>query len=73
MEYWSRHGNFLTLASMVQDPVYLTEPVIRTTNWAFAPQQNIEPYPCEVGEEIDRVGAALGGRGRIGRIADHRR
>jgi len=55
VEYWSRHGNFLTLASMVQDPVYLTEPVIRTTNWAFAPQQNIEPYPCEVGEEIDRA------------------
>jgi glyoxylase-like metal-dependent hydrolase (beta-lactamase superfamily II) len=54
VEHWSRHGNFLTLASIVIDPVYLTEPFVRTTNWEFAPQQAIEPYPCEVGEEIGR-------------------
>ncbi|MEQ1759591.1 MAG: MBL fold metallo-hydrolase [Vicinamibacterales bacterium] len=54
-EHWTRHGNFLTLASALVDPLYLTEPFVRTTNWAMAPEQNIEPYPCEVGEEIDRA------------------
>jgi glyoxylase-like metal-dependent hydrolase (beta-lactamase superfamily II) len=55
VEVWSRHGDFLTLASMVDDPVYLTEPMVRTTNWAIAPQQTMEPYPCEVGEEVSRA------------------
>ncbi len=55
VEQWSRHGNFLTLVSMIVDPVYLTEPLVRTTNWETAPRQNIEPYPCEVGEEVTRA------------------
>lgn len=54
IEYWGRRGNVLTLASMVVDPVYLTEPMLRTTNWQLAPHQTMEPYPCEVAEEIDR-------------------
>lgn len=54
VERWSRHGDFMTLASVVTDPVYLTEPFFRTTNWAVAPEQVMEPYPCEVGEEINR-------------------
>jgi glyoxylase-like metal-dependent hydrolase (beta-lactamase superfamily II) len=53
-EHWMRFGNYLTLASTVTDPVYLTEPFIRTTNWQLNPNQAIEPYPCEVAEEIDR-------------------
>lgn len=54
VEHWIRHGNFLTLVDIVTDPVYLTEPFIRTTNWEFTPEQAIEPYPCEVAEEVDR-------------------
>ena len=54
VEHWSRHGDFLTLVSIIYDPVYLTEPFIRTTNWAMNPKQQIDPYPCEVGEELDR-------------------
>ena len=54
LETWSRHGDFLTLASVIDDPVYLTEPMVRTTNWQLAPDQTIEPYPCEVGEEVSR-------------------
>ncbi len=55
VEHWTRHGNFLTLVTALVDPVYLTEPFVRTTNWAMAPEQAMEPYPCEVGEEIDRA------------------
>ena len=54
LEHWIRHGDFLTLVSIINDPVYLTEPFIRTTNWVLAPQQSIDPYPCEVAEEVER-------------------
>ena len=32
-EHWIRHGDLLTLLHVVNDPVYLTEPFVRTTNW----------------------------------------
>src|ERR1700682_3329406 len=54
IEHWIRHGDYLTLVSIIDDPVYLAEPFIRTTNWAFDPGQAMEPYPCEVAEEIQR-------------------
>ncbi|MGA2879310.1 MAG: MBL fold metallo-hydrolase [Bryobacteraceae bacterium] len=54
VEHWIRHGDFLTLVSIINDPVYLTQPFIRTTNWVLAPQQAIDPYPCEVAEEVER-------------------
>jgi glyoxylase-like metal-dependent hydrolase (beta-lactamase superfamily II) len=55
---WQRHGNFLTHVSMLEDPVYLTEPFVRTTNWVFDPTQRIEAYPCEIVTEV--VGHELG-------------
>jgi len=59
VEHWIRHGDFLTLVSIINDPVYLTEPFMRTTNWQLAPQQAIDPYPCEVAEEIQRPEGAV--------------
>ena len=53
-EHWVRHGEYLTLISIVTDPVYLTEPFIRTTNWVADPRQNIAPYPCESVTEVVR-------------------
>jgi hypothetical protein len=53
-EHWVRHGDYLTLISIVTDPVYLTEPFIRTTNWVADPRQNIAPYPCESVTEVVR-------------------
>jgi cyclase len=55
---WQRHGNFLSHVSMLEDPVYLTEPFVRTTNWVFAPNQRIEAYPCDIVTEV--VGHELG-------------
>jgi hypothetical protein len=54
VEHWIRHDNNLTLVSIISDPVYLTEPFIRTTDWMADPDQNIAPYPCESVTEIDR-------------------
>jgi len=46
-----RHGDYLTVAVMVYDPVYLAAPFLRTTDFAADPQQHIEPYPCETQTE----------------------
>jgi len=53
-EHWIRHGDYLTLVSIITDPVYLSEPFVRTTNWVMDPRQAIAPYPCESVEEIQR-------------------
>src|SRR5678810_719280 len=52
IEHWIRHDNHLTLVSIVNDPVYLTEPFIRSTDWVLDPRQNIDPYPCESVVEV---------------------
>jgi glyoxylase-like metal-dependent hydrolase (beta-lactamase superfamily II) len=54
VEHWIRHGDHLTLVSIVNDPVYLTEPFVRTTDFMEAPRQQIDPYPCESVVEIPR-------------------
>jgi glyoxylase-like metal-dependent hydrolase (beta-lactamase superfamily II) len=53
-EHLVRHGNYLTWMVVVDDPIYLTEPFIRTTNFVWDPHQQITPYPCQIVEEIDR-------------------
>jgi len=54
VEHWVRHGDYLMLVSIVTDPVYLTEPFIRTSNWVLDPRQQIAPYPCEAVVEVER-------------------
>jgi len=53
-QYWTRHGNYLTLFSIVEDPVYLTEPFMRSWSWRNDPGYRITPYPCAIRTEIDR-------------------
>jgi hypothetical protein len=54
VEHIIRHANYLTVAVIITDPVYLTEPFIRTTDFVFDPDQQIGPYPCESVVEIER-------------------
>jgi glyoxylase-like metal-dependent hydrolase (beta-lactamase superfamily II) len=58
-EHFIRHGNLLTLVTYIQDPVYLTEPFIRTTDFELDLHQQIEPYPCEAVVEIPRPEGAV--------------
>jgi hypothetical protein len=58
-EHWIRHGDYLTLVSIVEDPAYLTEPFIRTTNWVLDPRQQIAPYPCDSVVEVERPKGAV--------------
>src|ERR1043165_7835203 len=39
VEHWIRHGAYLTMVSIVNDPVYLPEPFIRSTDFELDPHQ----------------------------------
>ena len=53
-EHFVRHGDYLTLISVINDPVYLTEPFVRTTDYQLDTHQHVPPYPCEMVQEIER-------------------
>jgi glyoxylase-like metal-dependent hydrolase (beta-lactamase superfamily II) len=49
-----RNDNYLTVVSIAYDPVYLEEPLVRTTDFEQAPRQFQTSYPCVPGDEIPR-------------------
>ena len=52
-EYYWRHGDLLTLAIIVEDPIYLTEPLVRTATFKRDPNLTIPALqPFEVAEEL---------------------
>jgi glyoxylase-like metal-dependent hydrolase (beta-lactamase superfamily II) len=51
-ERFIRHGNVLTVVSIVDDPVYLEEPFIRTTNWVLNPGMEIRRTQFDVVDEV---------------------
>ncbi len=53
-EFWTRHGNYLTVVSAVEDPVYLTEPLVRSWGWVLNLGYRMQSYTC-----IPRVEVAL--------------
>jgi hypothetical protein len=55
VEHWMRHGTYLTVMTVVTDPVYLTEPMIKTTTFNWAPGQNVGSYPCNGFEVVVEV------------------
>jgi len=54
-QYLIRRGNYLTYILVEHDPAYLTEPLIRSTEYQLDVHQNLSPYPCNVVEEVDRA------------------
>jgi glyoxylase-like metal-dependent hydrolase (beta-lactamase superfamily II) len=53
-EHWIRNGDLLTVMTIINDPVYLTEPFVRTTDYELDLRQQVPPYPCGVVQEVDR-------------------
>jgi hypothetical protein len=53
-EHWNKHGKYFTWMEWINDPVYLTEPFVRTTDFVENPNQQIAPYPCEAVIEVDK-------------------
>lgn len=49
-----RHGDLLTHISIVSDPYYLTEPLVRTNGFRKSLVAQVQPYPCESVDEVVR-------------------
>lgn len=50
-----RHGDYITHVYLIQDPYYLSEPLIKTSGFRLTNQVAVQPYPCESVEEVDRA------------------
>jgi hypothetical protein len=53
-EHFIRHGDNLSWVTVIKDPAYLTETMIRSRDYTFDLAGQIPPYPCESVEEIAR-------------------
>src|SRR3989304_451803 len=50
----------LTVVTIITDPVYLTEPLVRTTDFELDPHQQMQAMPCDPIVEItDRPKGAV--------------
>ena len=54
-ERFIRHGNYLTHIYMIEDPRYLTEPLIKTNGFVLTNNVAMQPYPCEAVIEVPRA------------------
>jgi len=55
VEHFVRHGNYLTRISVISDPVYLTEPLVKSDNFVLNLNQDIDWLylsTCEYEDEI---------------------
>ena len=50
-EYIYRRGDYLTIVAILQDPYYLTEPFVQTTNYRWAPNTQMDIFPCTIIDE----------------------
>lgn len=53
-ERFIRHGNYLTHIYIIEDPYYLTEPLIKTNGFQLTSQVTMAPYPCDAVVEVPR-------------------
>jgi hypothetical protein len=49
-----RYGDVLTHVMIVEDPVYLTEPLVKTNGFLLSPNGSMTPYPCDAVVEVVR-------------------
>jgi glyoxylase-like metal-dependent hydrolase (beta-lactamase superfamily II) len=53
IEHFVRHDRILTHVAIISDPVYLAEPLVRSTDFAIATEDNATwLWPCEYVDEI---------------------
>jgi hypothetical protein len=54
-EHWVRHGNYLTVETVIKDPVILTEPLVRSQTWVLDPTQQMGRDICETVPEVPKA------------------
>lgn len=47
-----RHGDVMTHVMIVEDPVYLAEPLVKTNGFLLVPNGTMDPYPCTPVTEV---------------------
>ena len=72
-EHWTRHGDYLTVTTVIEDPVFLTEPLVRSDNWYLDPGQHIGIFGCEYAAELpkpegDRAASFAGNQPLFARV-----
>jgi hypothetical protein len=53
-ERFFRHGSTLTHVMMIQDPVYLTEPLVKSNGFSWVPNGTMDAYPRRPADEVPR-------------------
>lgn len=51
-EHWIRHGNYLTVTTLITDPAFLTEPLVRSQTWVLDLGQQLGRDICEYVSEV---------------------
>jgi hypothetical protein len=54
VERFFRHGDLLTHTMAITDPVYLTEPLVKTNGFRLTTGVAMQPYPCQPAVEVER-------------------
>jgi len=59
-EYFTRHGDdLLTMVVEYDDPIYLTEPLVRHMSFRYDAEEAMPEYPCEERELVELGGKQL--------------
>jgi hypothetical protein len=53
-EHWVRHGEYLTVTTLIRDPAFLTEALVRSQTWLLAPAQQLGRDVCVYVPEVPR-------------------
>ncbi len=53
-EHWTRHRDYLTIVTVIEDPAFLTEPLVRSDNWFLDPGQRLAIFGCEYAPEVPK-------------------
>lgn len=53
-ERFMRHGNLLTHVYIIEDPYYLSEPMVKTNGFQLTTDLTMAPYPCQSVIEVQR-------------------
>ncbi len=54
VQYFTRLGNLLNIVDHIYDPVYLTEPLVRSSDYILDPTGRMGTFVCETVEEAPR-------------------
>ncbi|MGB7219293.1 MAG: hypothetical protein WBD07_10840 [Vicinamibacterales bacterium] len=54
-----RYGNILVDIMMISDPAYLSRPFIYSKMYAYIPHGNMDPYPCNVSNQLPLAPGAV--------------